>query len=132
MSELKYPDNLRYTKEHEWVKLDGDNAIVGITDFAQHQLTDVVFVELPQLGKPVKATSNLCAIESVKSVSDVYSPVSGEVIEVNSVLSDKPELVNEDCYGKAWIAKLKIKDKSEIGKLMTAAEYKKFISESSH
>ncbi len=130
--ELKYPDDLKYTKEHEWVKLDGDVAIVGITDFAQDQLTDVVFIELPENGKKVDQKSNLCAVESVKSVSDVFAPVSGEVVEVNKEIGDKPELVNQDPYGNGWIAKIKINDKGEIDKLMSAEEYKKFVSESKH
>lgn len=130
MTELKYPDNLKYTKEHEWVKLDSKIATVGISDFAQHQLTDVVFVELPETGKEVEQMKNLCTIESVKSVSDVFSPVSGEVTEVNKELENKPELINKDPYGEGWIAKIKIKDKTEIDKLMPAEEYKKLVSES--
>ena len=130
--ELKYPDDLRYTKEHEWIRVEGDIATVGISDFAQHQLTDVVFVELPEVGKKVEHTKNLCTVESVKSVSDVFSPVAGEVIEVNNELENKPELINQDPYGEGWIAKIKLTDSVEIDKLMSAEEYKKFTSESGH
>ena len=130
MTALKYPNDLKYTKEHQWVKLDGDTVTVGISDFAQHQLTNIVFVELPAIGKKVEQMKNLCTIESVKSVSDLFSPVSGEVIEVNKELENKPELINKDSYSQGWIAKIKINDKSEIDKLMSAEEYKKFVSES--
>ena len=129
MTELKYPDNLKYTKEHQWVKIDGDVVTVGLSDFAQHQLTDVVFVELPEVGKKVEQMKSLCSIESVKSVSDISSPVSGEVTGVNTDLENKPELINKDPYGRGWIAKIKINDKSEIDKLMSTEEYKKFVSE---
>jgi len=132
MSELNYPENLRYTKEHGWAKLEGDSVSIGISDFAQHQLTDVVFVELPEVGKKVEQMKNLCTVESVKSVSDVFSPVNGEVVEVNKELEDKPELINKYPYSKGWIAKIRIKDKAELGKLMSAEEYKKFVSESKH
>jgi len=132
MSELKYPDDLKYTKEHEWVKVEGDTAIVGISDFAQHQLTDVVFVELPDAGKKIEQGKSFGSIESVKSVSDIFSPISGEVIEVNKELENKPELINQDPYGEGWIAKIRLADKSELDKLMPAEEYKKFVAESEH
>jgi glycine cleavage system H protein len=121
------PDELKYTKDHEWVKVEDDKAIVGITDYAQEQLTDVVFVELPDKGKEVEQGKNLANIESVKSVSDIISPLSVEVLEVNEKLMDAPETVNKDCYGEGWIAKVKIKDKSELDSLMSAEEYKKLI-----
>lgn len=130
--ELKYPSDLKYTKEHEWVKVEGDAVTVGISDFAQHQLTDIVFVELPEQGKKVEQRKNLCTVESVKSVSDVFAPVGGEVCEVNKELGNKPELINKDPYGEGWIAKIKIDDKSQVDKLMSAEEYKKFLSESEH
>ena len=107
------PDGLKYTKEHEWVKVNGDTATVGITDHAQDALTDIVFVELPDKGKEVEKGKNMCNVESVKSVSDVFSPVSGEVVEVNEKLKDNPETINQDCYGEGWIAKIKIKDKDK-------------------
>lgn len=122
---MKIPNDLRYSKDHEWAKLDNDVAAVGITDFAQHQLTDIVFVELPAIGRYVSQWENLCVVESVKSVSDVFSPVSGKIIEVNNELSDKPELINEDPYGKGWIAKIRCSAKEEFEKLMNAEEYMK-------
>jgi glycine cleavage system H protein len=122
------PEELKYTKEHEWVKVDGEIATVGITDYAQSQLTDVVFVDLPEVGKAVEKDKPMANIESVKSVSDIIAPVSGEVTEVNKALADAPEKVNQDCYGEAWIAKVKIKDKAELDALLSAEDYKKTIS----
>lgn len=130
--ELKYPEELKYTKEHEWVKVDGDIVTMGISDFAQHQLTDVVFVELPEVGKKIEHMKNMCTVESVKSVSDIFSPVTGEVTEVNKELENKPELINNDPYGGGWIAKIKVSDKAGIDTLMSAEEYKKFVSEGEH
>lgn len=118
-------EGLKYTKEHEWVKLDGDVATVGVSDFAQKQLTDVVFVELPEKGKQVEADKPMGAIESVKSVSDVFCPMSGEVIEVNDKLSDNPELINKDPYGEGWIAKIKVDNVADYDKLMDHEEYTK-------
>ncbi len=122
---MNLPKDLKYTKEHEWSKAAGDLVIVGITDFAQHQLTDVVFVELPQKGKQVKQTERAAVVESVKSVSDIFSPLTGEIIEINSKLIDSPELINKDCYGEGWIFKIKPKDKKDFEKLLSADEYKK-------
>jgi glycine cleavage system H protein len=122
-----YPDNYYFTKDHEWVKIDGDNAMVGITDFAQKQLGDVVYVELPQPGALLEFHQSMGVIESVKAVSDIFSPVSGEIIETNDELNDSPELVNEDPHDKGWIAKIKIKDETELEKLMSASEYEKFL-----
>lgn len=129
---MEIPKEFKYSKEHEWVKVEGDTATTGITDFAQRQLTDIVFIELPEVGKKVEQNGNLGVVESVKSVSDVFSPVSGEVIEVNNEIADNPELINKEPYGKGWMAKIKMKDKSELNKLMGADEYKKFLSESKH
>ena len=126
------PEQLKYTKDHEWIKIEEDIGIVGITDYAQNQLTDVVFVELPEIGKQVEKDKNLANVESVKSVSDVFSPVSGEVIEANEKLSDSPETINKDCYGEGWIAKIKIKDKAELDSLMSAEDYKKLTGSESH
>lgn len=126
MTELNYPSELKYSKGHQWINKEG---VVGITDFAQSKLNDVVFVDLPEIGKKTKQNEQLCSIESVKSVSDVFAPVTGEVIEVNKELEDYPELVNKDCYGNAWIAKIKIDDKAELDNLMTAEDYEKFVSE---
>jgi len=108
---MKNPENFKYTKEHEWISADGSVGIVGITDFAQHALTDVVFVELPQKGKNLIQLKTAAVIESVKSVSDVYSPVSGEVIEVNEKLLSNPELINKDPYGTGWIFKIRFENK---------------------
>ncbi len=121
------PTDLKYTKEHEWVKLDGDIGTCGITDHAQELLTDIVFVELPEIGKQTEQFKPVAVVESVKSVSDVFAPVSGEVIEVNSELEQKPELVNKDAFGQGWIAKIKVKDTNEINNLMSAEQYEEFI-----
>jgi len=121
------PKKLTYTIEHEWIKLEGDIATIGITCYAQEQLTDVVFVELLKIGKAVKQGEALAVLESVKAVSDVYSPVSGEVIEVNKTLIDKPELINQKPYSEGWIAKLKVKNLKELDNFMTAQEYQEFL-----
>lgn len=123
----KVPEELKYSKEHEWIKIHGDIATVGITDYAQEQLTDVVFVELPEKGKQVEKGKNLANVESVKSVSAIFAPLSGEVIEINEKLSDAPETINKSCYGEGWIAKIRIKDKAELDSLMSADEYEKSI-----
>ena len=123
---MNTPAGLKYSNNHEWAKLLDDVVTIGITDFAQEQLTDIVFVELPEIGKKVSKDGNLCVVESVKSVSDVFSPVSGEVVEVNNELSNKPELVNSDPYGKGWIAKIKCSNKEEFSALMEAVEYTKY------
>jgi len=122
-----YPDQYHYTKDHEWVNIEGEEAVVGITDFAQKQLGDVVYLELPEKGAQLEFHQSLGVIESVKAVSDVYSPLSGEVISVNEELNDNPELVNQDPHGKGWILRLKIKDKVELDKLMSVSEYEKFL-----
>ena len=130
---MNIPDDLRYTKEHEWAKDDGIGTItMGITDHAQELLTDIVFVELPPIGKKVRQMEPLAVVESVKSVSDVYSPVSGEVIEVNQALEAHPEIVNQDAFGEGWIAKLKMDDPGELANLMDAADYEKLIKEDKH
>jgi len=113
-----------YTSDHEWLSIDGDVATIGITDYAQQQLGDVVFVELPKVGRSLKKAEAAAVVESVKAASDVYAPISGEVIEVNTALTDEPALVNTDAAGKAWFFKLKIADKSELGGLMDEAAYK--------
>jgi len=120
-------DDLKYTKTHEWLKIKGNIATVGITDHAQSQLTDIVFVELPSVGKIVNRGEELCVVESVKSVSEVYSPVSGKVVNVNKKLEDSPEIINKSPYDEGWLVELEIKDKSEIEKLLNAAAYKKTI-----
>lgn len=122
-----YPNDFYYTKDHEWVKVEGDEATVGITDFAQKQLGDVVYLELPEIGKSLEFHQSLGVIESVKAVSDVYSPISGEVVAVNEELNDNPEIVNQDPHGKGWIIKLKVQDKIELDKLMSVSEYEQFL-----
>ncbi len=119
---MNYPSELRYTKSHEWVRLEGDVAVVGITDFAQDALGDVVFVDLPQVGKAVEAGSAVAVVESVKTASDIYAPVAGEILEVNSSLSDKPELINQSPYGEGWLFKMKI-NPADLNGLLSAAEY---------
>lgn len=122
-----YPDDFYYSQDHEWIKVEGEKALVGITEFAQKQLGDVVYVELPKIGTQLEFHQPLGVIESVKAVSDLYSPVSGEVLEANEELNNSPELVNEDPHGKGWIIRLKVKDESELQKLMSAVEYEKFL-----
>ncbi len=125
---MENPIDRKYTKEHEWIKIDGGIAIIGITDFAQDQLTDVVFVELPEEGKQIEQNGNLCVVESVKSVSDIFSPISGEIVEVNKTLEDSPALVNNDPFEDGWIVKLKVENETELDQLMTAEEYNKFLT----
>ncbi|MCR4396395.1 MAG: glycine cleavage system protein GcvH [Candidatus Saccharicenans sp.] len=127
-----YPDNLYYTKDHEWLRVEGEEAVMGITDFAQKQLGDIIYVELPQPGKVLEAHQPVGSVESVKSVSDVYSPISGEVVAVNSELAQTPDLINKDPHGQGWIVRLKIKDKSEINNLMKAADYEKYLEGLEH
>ena len=122
-----YPENYYYTKDHEWIYSEGGVGTIGITDFAQKQLGDVVYVEMPSVGSQLEYHQSLGVIESVKAVSDVYAPISGEVAEINEKLNDNPEFVNEDPHGKGWILKIKVNDESELQKLMSAAEYEKFL-----
>ena len=122
-----YPDNFRYTKEHEWVLVTGDTATIGITDHAQEELGDIVYVDLPKPGAKLEQGKSLGSVESVKAVSDVYSPVSGEVIEANSVLAESPEKLNEDPHGGAWLVKVKLSNPAEAQNLMTAADYQSYI-----
>lgn len=126
------PAELRYTREHEWAKVEGDRARVGITAFAQEQLGDVVFVELPKVGARVTAMHSFGVVESVKAVSDLFAPVSGEVVEVNSELTKKPETVNADPYGQGWLIVVKYADAKDLDALMTAAEYDTFIATAGH
>jgi glycine cleavage system H protein len=118
----------RYTKEHEWIRLDGDTAVVGITEHAQSQLGDVVFVELPEIGKSVAAGDEAAVVESVKAASEIYAPASGEVVAVNDALAETPATVNEDAEGKGWFLKLKLKDPAELETLMTAEQYKDYVA----
>jgi glycine cleavage system H protein len=118
-------EGLKYTKSHEWVKLTGTKAKIGITDHAQHELTDIVFVELPTVGKEIKKGEELCVVESVKSVSEVYAPISGKIVAVNTKLDDTPETINSSPYDDGWLVEVEIKDKTEVSTLLDAAEYKK-------
>jgi glycine cleavage system H protein len=127
--DMEFPKELRYTKEHEWVAVDEGIATVGITDYAQEQLGDIVYIELPAVGTQVTKDDPFGVVESVKAVSDIYAPVSGTVTEVNTDLSASPETVNEDPYGDAWMIRVEISDPGELESLMTATEYEKFIEE---
>ncbi len=120
-------DGLKYTKDHEWIKIKDDIAVIGITDHAQAELTDIVFVELPEMGKEVKKGEELCVVESVKSVSEIYAPLSGKIVKVNSKLDDSPEIINENPYDDGWLVELEITDKSEVDSLIDAETYKKTI-----
>ena len=122
-----YPEELRYSKDHEWIRIDGDRGRIGITDYAQNQLGDVVFLELPEVGRTLTAGEQFGTIESVKAVSELFSPVVGEVVEVNSELTAKPELINEDPHGEAWMMVVRITDPASVEALMDAGAYKTFV-----
>jgi glycine cleavage system H protein len=125
----KVPADLKYAKSHEWIRVSGDTAVVGITDHAQHELTDVVFVELPAVGRKVKAGEACAVVESVKTASDIYSPASGEVVEVNQAVVDNPALVNSDPFGAGWFFKLKLATPAEVAGLLGSADYAKQIGQ---
>jgi glycine cleavage system H protein len=122
-----YPENFRYTKEHEWVAAVGDAGTIGITDHAQQELGDIVYVDLPKAGTHIEQGKSLGSVESVKAVSDVYSPVSGDVTEINQTLAEKPETLNSDPHGAAWLVKIKLSAPAELAGLMSAAEYQAYI-----
>jgi glycine cleavage system H protein len=122
-----YPDNFRYTKEHEWVRVDGDTGTVGITDHAQKELGDIVYIDLPRVGTVLSQGKTLGSVESVKAVSEVYAPVSGEVIEINQSLAEAPEKLNEDPHGEAWLVKVRLSSPGEIQQLLSAEDYQKYI-----
>jgi glycine cleavage system H protein len=122
-----YPENFRYTKEHEWVLADDDPETIGITDHAQEKLGDIVYVDLPKVGSRVEAGKSLGSVESVKAVSDIYSPVSGEITEINESLADAPDKLNSDPHGAAWLVKLKLSSPAEIQNLMSASDYQSYI-----
>lgn len=124
-----YPKELKYDREHEWVRVEGDTAVIGISHFAQDQLGEVVYVDLPSAGDTVTAGGSFGEVESVKSVSELFSPISGEIVEVNEQLEDTPETVNEDPYGDGWMIKVAISDTSEVDALMSAEEYEAFLAE---
>lgn len=129
---MNTPKELKYSREHEWVRVEGNKATVGITDFAQHELGDVVFVELPVKGAAVTAGKGFSVVESVKAVSDIYAPVSGTVTAVNDALTDAPETINEDPYGAGWIAVIEMSDPGELAGLLDSAGYEKFTAEGGH
>ena len=122
-----YPEDFRYTKEHEWAKPEGDTALIGITDHAQKELGDIVYVDLPKVGAQVEKGKSLGSVESVKAVSDIYSPISGEVIAINELLTSAPEKLNEDPHGAAWLVKVRMKDPGEIKQLLSASDYQSYI-----
>ncbi len=124
---MPYPNDFRYTEEHEWIKMSGDTGTIGITDYAQHELGDVVFVELPKVGAKISAHQSFGTVESVKAVSEIYAPVSGEVVAVNPALANSPEQLNSDPHGAAWL--IKLSNPGELSSLMDAAAYQKYIAE---
>jgi len=128
----KVVSDRKYTKSDEWVKIENDIAIIGITDYAQRKLRNIVAVELPEINKEVRAGESIAVVESIKTIADVYTPISGIVTEVNEVLMDRPELINDDPYGEGWIVKIKIKDRSELEKLLTPEQYAELIKEREH
>lgn len=128
---MNFPKDLLYTETHEWARVNGKTATVGISDYAQHELGDIVYIELPEVGREVKMGEVFGSVESVKAVSDLYSPFSGKIIEVNDELSSHPEYINQDPYGKGWIAKIEIKDDNEKKKLMNSESYELFVKEES-
>ncbi len=129
---MKIPAELKYSRDHEWVKFEGNRARVGITDYAQSQLWDVVFVEVPTIDTPVFVGTGFSVVESVKAVSDIYAPVSGIIVEVNEALTDTPEIMNEDPYGEGWLAVIEISDQDALGELLTSDEYEKLIESGGH
>jgi glycine cleavage system H protein len=127
---MEYPEDLRYTREHEWVRDEGDGRVrIGLTDYAQHALGDVVYVDIPEVGATVTAAHSLGEVESTKSVADVFSPVSGTIVERNAALEDRPELVNRAPFGEGWIVVIEVSDPSELGGLLDAAAYQRFVQE---
>lgn len=129
---MNIPKELKYSKDHEWVRVEGKRAIVGIDDYAQSQLGDVVFVELPEIGSDIACGEGFSVVESVKAVSDIYAPVSGKIIEVNERLADTPECINEDPYGQGWIAVIELTDTSELDKLLDSEAYERLLEEGEH
>jgi len=126
---MNVPDNLKYTKDHEWLKIDGEFAFIGITDYAQHELGDIVFIEVETVGESLAKGEAFGTIEAVKTVSDMFMPVSGEVLEYNEELSATPEIVNKDPYDQGWIVRIKVADPAEADALLTAAQYKDLIQD---
>ncbi|MEO0077653.1 MAG: glycine cleavage system protein GcvH [candidate division WOR-3 bacterium] len=126
------PDNLKYTKTHEWVKIEGDVAVTGITDFAQQELSDIVFVDITALGRDVRAGDAVGTIEAVKAVADLYAPVSGKIVETNTVISSAPDTVNKDPYGAGWLARIRFTRPDELAELLDASAYSELVRKSAH
>ena len=124
---MKIPAELKYTNEHEWVRIDGTTAVVGVTDYAQAELTDITFFEFPEIGRVVKQMEEIGVIETSKAVSEIFSPLSGKIIAVNETLDDAPDTVNNDPYGKGWLVKIEFSDESEVDQLLSAADYEDII-----
>jgi len=124
---MNYPADFSYTKEHEWVKVDGNTATIGITDHAQHELGDIVYVDLPKVGANAEAGTTFGSVESVKAVSDIFSPVTGEIVEINESLASAPEKLNSDPHGEAWLIRVRMTGHEEIKQLMTASEYQEYV-----
>jgi glycine cleavage system H protein len=126
---MNFPEGLFYTESHEWVKEEGGRVIIGLTDFAQGQMKDIVYVDLPEIGSEFKKGEPIGSVESVKTVADIFSPVTGKVVEVNSALKDSPQFINEDPYGKGWIVKMEIKDRAELKALLSSKAYQGTLDE---
>jgi glycine cleavage system H protein len=124
---MNYPDNLRYTKDHEWIRMEGDEAVIGITDFAQHELGDIVYVEIETVGQEMNAGDVFGTVEAVKTVSDLFLPVNGTITEVNPNLNSKPELVNSDPYGEGWMIRMRVANPSEVDDLLDMAAYQQLV-----
>ncbi len=124
---MQIPEDLKYTKDHEWARIEGDVATIGITDYAQSELGDIVYVELPEKGLKTKQSESFGTIEAVKAVSDLFAPFSGEVTDINSKLSDEPEIINKDPYGEGWMIKIKLSDKNEVNQLLDKSGYEELI-----
>lgn len=127
--EYEFPDDLKYMKTHEWVRIEGDTATIGITDYAQHQLGDIVYVELPEIGRTLEKESSAGEIESVKAVGEILMPLSGEIVEINAIIIESPESINSSPYGAGWMMKIKVSNSSEINELLSVEDYKKIIEE---
>jgi glycine cleavage system H protein len=126
---MEFPENLLYTETHEWVRVEGDHVVIGITDYAQSQLKDIVYVEFPEVGLEIKKGDSMGSVESVKTLADIYSPLTGKVVGTNSDLKDHPQFVNEDPFGKGWIVKIAIRNREELKTLLSAKDYKGSIPE---
>jgi len=127
--EYEFPDDLKYMKTHEWVRIEGDTATMGITDYAQHQLGDIVYVELPEIGRTLEKENNAGEIESVKAVGEILMPLSGDIVEINAIIIESPESINSSPYGDGWMMKIKVLNSSEINELLSVEDYKKIVEE---